>query len=160
MMAAIGAAGFAGSPITDWCATCADYAVPMTDGTCGFCGAELGSAPSVAGPATELGDRPAPPPRLPLGPAHRRPRRSASARARPAGGLPALHARVRLLGLRAAASADGPEANLALLERLASLELPLGRKGRRPGLYLGEGPTPADGADACVVCIDLWRSSE
>lgn len=67
MTAVAGTAGFTGSAITQWCATCEDYAVPMTNGTCGFCGGRLDSAPpSVVGPATELGDRPAPPPRLPL----------------------------------------------------------------------------------------------
>ncbi len=32
---------FAGSAITGWCARCDEYAVPMRDGTCGFCGRQL-----------------------------------------------------------------------------------------------------------------------
>ncbi len=35
--APVGVGGFTGSPITAWCATCQDHAVPMNDGTCGFC---------------------------------------------------------------------------------------------------------------------------
>lgn len=66
---AIGAAGFAGSPITEWCATCQDWAVPMSNGTCGFCGEKTAAGPTAAepdlGPPTELGQVPAPPPRLP-----------------------------------------------------------------------------------------------
>lgn len=64
--AAVGREGFAGSAITDWCATCEDYAVPMANGTCGFCGEKLGAPPQDLGPATELGDRPAPAPAMPL----------------------------------------------------------------------------------------------
>lgn len=65
--AAVGREGFAGSPITDWCVTCQDYAVPMRNGTCGFCGTELGKAPAepqVIGPPTALGDFPMGPPAL------------------------------------------------------------------------------------------------
>ncbi len=37
----VGAGGFTGSPITAWCSRCRDHAVPMRDGTCGFCGRSL-----------------------------------------------------------------------------------------------------------------------
>jgi hypothetical protein len=59
--------GFAGSEITQWCSTCSEWAVPMANGTCGFCGCALTEAPVqlVLGPPTELGELPAPPPVVP-----------------------------------------------------------------------------------------------
>lgn len=39
--APVGAGGFTGSPITAWCSRCQEYAVPMRDGTCGFCSRSL-----------------------------------------------------------------------------------------------------------------------
>lgn len=77
MSIAVGREGFAGSPITDWCAKCEDYAVPMANGTCGFCGAELGRAPEVLGPPTVLGDLPMARPVLPLNGRKRRRRPTA-----------------------------------------------------------------------------------
>ncbi len=35
------ASTFTGSAITGWCATCNQHAVPMGDGTCGFCQTKL-----------------------------------------------------------------------------------------------------------------------
>lgn len=75
--AQVGREGFTGSSITGWCATCADYAVPMPNGTCGFCGCELGRAPEILGPPTALGELPVAPPALPLRGRRNRPRPTA-----------------------------------------------------------------------------------
>lgn len=39
------APAFTGSSITAWCATCQEHAVPMRDGTCGFCDTAITKAP-------------------------------------------------------------------------------------------------------------------
>lgn len=41
----VGAGGFTGSAITAWCATCQEHAVPMRDGTCGFCSSSITQTP-------------------------------------------------------------------------------------------------------------------
>lgn len=43
--APVGAGGFTGSPITAWCSTCQEHAVPMGDGTCGFCSSSITQTP-------------------------------------------------------------------------------------------------------------------
>lgn len=63
----VGAEGFRGSSITEWCRSCGDWCVPMANGTCGFCGertVHLRDAFTVLGPPTEIGQRPSPPPRV------------------------------------------------------------------------------------------------
>lgn len=63
-------AGAAGNTeITRWCSTCEEYAVPMNNGTCGFCDTVIDPPPECPAP---LAHQPATPaPRQPMPPARK-----------------------------------------------------------------------------------------